>query len=307
MQELKLYISTCHEVAFNLALEEHLLVNGTEDYLLLYRNTDAVVIGKHQNPWKEVNLPYCEDRTIEVARRLSGGGTVYHDLDNLNFSYIRSKATDFVNFREHIVPISKALEQLGVQNRITDRNDIFIGEHKISGNAEHVNNSKKRILHHGTLLYSSDLDKLRRAIHSEVEGIKTHAVDSVRSSVTTINHHTVFNTVELFQEALIHELMKLLPIEAKEHIAPKEIEEVQELVLGKYTQWEWTKGHTPQFEYTTREGDEVMVRKGLIKELKLANQQESSAAFEDKPFKKSSLKMLLQAELHPIIEQICID
>ena len=144
MNPLKLVRSTSDNPSANLAWEEYLLKNSSEDYLLFYINSPSVIIGKHQNPWCEVNLSFCNENQIEVRRRLSGGGAVYHDYNNINFSFIRSKESDFVNFKEHIIPISAALKQMGVTNRITDRNDIFLGDKKISGNAEHVDNTPQK-------------------------------------------------------------------------------------------------------------------------------------------------------------------
>ena len=157
LKKVKIHISTSHDVYANLALEEYLVTQSNDDILLFYINSPCVVIGKHQNPWKEVDLTLRNEKKHTVARRLSGGGTVYHDLGNINFSFIRNKNQDFVNFREHIVPISAALEKLGISNVISPRNDIFVKEHKVSGNAEHVNSKLGRILHHGTLLYDSDI------------------------------------------------------------------------------------------------------------------------------------------------------
>ncbi|HCD68366.1 MAG TPA: lipoate--protein ligase, partial [Bacteroidetes bacterium] len=184
MKKVKIHISTSHDVYANLALEEYLVTQSNDDILLFYINSPSVVIGKHQNPWKEVDLTLRNEKKHTIARRLSGGGTVYHDRGNINFSFIRNKNQDFVNFKEHIIPISAALEKLGIRNIISPRNDIFVNDHKVSGNAEHVNSKLGRILHHGTLLYDSDLIRLNGSIRPQKKyEIKTHAVNSVRSPV----------------------------------------------------------------------------------------------------------------------------
>ena len=131
LKELKILRSNCTSVFQNLALEEYLVKNSSEDILLFYINRDAIVLGKHQNPWLEVNIELASINKISIARRLSGGGTVFHDLGNINFSFIRNKDSDFVNFREHIEPISAALKSMGIENLISPRNDIFIGDCKI--------------------------------------------------------------------------------------------------------------------------------------------------------------------------------
>lgn len=269
MKEVKIILSKSNDVYQNLAYEEHLILNSKEDILLFYINTDAVVIGKHQNPWREVDLSAIDAnrKTHIVARRLSGGGTVFHDLGNINFSFIRNKKEDFVNFREHIEPISKALASLGIANSISPRNDIFVNEHKVSGNAEHVNSKTKRILHHGTLLYDSDIIKLNGSIKPKKQlAIKTHAVDSVRSPVMNMREVADLGDTHTFLHTLIEELYNHLHITSIENINPAEYQEVNELVANKNTTWEWNFGHTPQFVYTNKEGLEMKVRKGHVTE-----------------------------------------
>lgn len=253
----------------NLALEEHLVLNSTQDFLLFYINTDAVVIGKHQNPWREVDLTPLdsEGKTHKLARRLSGGGTVFHDMGNINFSFIRNKDADFVNFREHIEPISNALAALDIPNSISPRNDIFVNEHKVSGNAEHVNSKTKRILHHGTLLYDSNIIKLNGSIKPKVQlNIKTHAVDSVRSPVMNMREVTDLGDTPTFLDTLVQELHSHLEVVSVEAITPVDYEEVTTLVADKNTTWEWNFGHTPQFTYINSNGVEMKIRKGHVTE-----------------------------------------
>ncbi len=267
MQPLSIYLSNSTNVFYNLALEEHLVTASHEDILLFYINTDAVVIGKHQNPWKEVDLSPINDNldTHTVARRLSGGGTVFHDLGNINFSFIRNKDTDFVNFREHIEPISAALLALGIPNSISPRNDIFVNEHKVSGNAEHVNSKAKRILHHGTLLYDSNIIKLNGSIKpKKALPIKTHAVDSVRSPVMNMRDLTDLGDTPAFLEQVVSELKKHLEVTSTESIHPESNLTVQALVNEKYTSWDWNFGHTPQFTFTSADGSVLKVRKGKV-------------------------------------------
>jgi lipoate-protein ligase A len=267
LKEVKIYISDSQNIFSNLALEEYLVTQNKEDILLFYINQDAVVIGKHQNPWREVDLNQIGDgiNDRKLARRLSGGGTVFHDVGNINFSFIRNKEEDFVNFREHIEPISKALNCLGIENQISPRNDIFVNDHKVSGNAEHVNSKLGRILHHGTLLYDSDLIKLNGSIRPKTSlNIKTHAVDSVRSPV--LNMRTVKNlgTTSDFFQLLIVELKNTLDTLSIGGITPEQIDAVNTLVKEKYISKEWTFGHTPAFTYTNDSGDEFKIRKGKV-------------------------------------------
>ncbi|MFT6112398.1 MAG: lipoate-protein ligase A [Bacteroidia bacterium] len=271
MQKLRIYISDSTNVFYNLALEEYLVTSNKEDILLFYVNTDAVVIGKHQNPWKEVDLTPINKNleTHTVARRLSGGGTVFHDRGNINFSFVRNKEVDFVNFKEHIEPVSAALNSLGILNSISPRNDIFVNEHKISGNAEHVNSKVKRILHHGTLLYDSNIIKLNGSIKPrKALNIKTHAVDSVRSPVMNIRSICDLGDTQSFLDKLISEIKSNLGVQSVKKIQPENIAEVCALVNNKYTTWNWNFGHTPQFTYTNKLGEEIKVRKGKIEEIK---------------------------------------
>jgi lipoate---protein ligase len=267
LKKVKIHISTSHDVYANLALEEYLVTQSNDDILLFYINSPCVVIGKHQNPWKEVDLTLRNEKKHTVARRLSGGGTVYHDLGNINFSFIRNKNQDFVNFREHIVPISAALEKLGISNVISPRNDIFVKEHKVSGNAEHVNSKLGRILHHGTLLYDSDIIRLNGSIRPQKNyKIKTHAVDSVRSPVMNMREVIDHGETSLFLNTLINQLQTILVVDQIEFIDPFTMTNVSALITEKYITWDWNFGHTPQFEFTDDAGNLFKIRKGRVLE-----------------------------------------
>lgn len=264
MKKLKLLLSSSTNIYQNLALEEYLVKHLSSDILLFYINKNAVVIGKHQNPWLEVDAKLAEQNKIDVARRLSGGGTVFHDMGNINFSFIRNKDVDFVNFREHIEPISNTLKAMGIQNQISPRNDIFIEDYKISGNAEHVNNTAKRILHHGTLLYNADLKSLSLNTKPKPYKIKTHAVASVRSSVKNIKEVKNLGSTNEFMESLILNLANEISISSKENITPEDNSIIQQLVTQKYSTWEWNYGYTPQFEFIDSKGVKYKIRKGFV-------------------------------------------
>ena len=264
MKKLKLLLSSSTNIYQNLALEEYLVKHLSSDILLFYINKNAVVIGKHQNPWLEVDAKLAEQNKIDVARRLSGGGTVFHDMGNINFSFIRNKDVDFVNFREHIEPISNTLKAMGIQNQISPRNDIFIEDYKISGNAEHVNNTAKRILHHGTLLYNADLKSLSLNTKPKPYKIKTHAVASVRSSVKNIKEVKNLGSTNEFMESLILNLANEISISSMENITPEDNSIIQQLVTQKYSTWEWNYGYTPQFEFIDSKGVKYKIRKGFV-------------------------------------------
>ena len=171
---------------FNIAVEEYLLKNFTDDCFILYQNKPSIIIGKHQNTLAEINYQYVKENNIAVVRRLSGGGTVYHDLGNLNFSFIKNSGNDknLVDFKMYTTPIIEVLKQLGVNAEFGGHNDIQVNGFKISGNAEHI--FKKRVLHHGTLLFSSDLSILNNAIKAPENRYSDKAVKSVRAVVANI-------------------------------------------------------------------------------------------------------------------------
>ena len=271
MKPIDIYISSSHDVYKNIALEEFLLTSSKQDILLFYINKDAVIIGKHQNPWIEVDL--SPSRDFKIIRRLSGGGTVFHDLGNINFSFLRNKETDFVNFKEHIIPISKTLEQLNIPNSISKRNDLFVGEYKVSGNAEHVSSSLKRLLHHGTLLYDSNLVKLNGSIKpKEALNIKTHAVPSKRSPVSNLRNFYDWGSTETFLELIVQKLKIIIDVNSVQEIDPSNMTEITNLVNEKYALDEWNFNHTPQFKYTGKSGEIYKIRKGKVIESKNSNE-----------------------------------
>ena len=142
-----------------LAAEEYLLKNFDDDIFMLWQSKDTVVLGKHQNALAEINYPFVRANNVTVARRISGGGTVFHDAGNVNFAFIKNvKSPAEISFKQFTQPVVEALALLGIEATSSGRNDLLIEGLKISGNAEHV--FKNRVLHHGTLLFNSDLENL---------------------------------------------------------------------------------------------------------------------------------------------------
>jgi len=149
-----------------LATEEYLLKNTGEEFCILAVNSPSVIIGKHQSPHREVNTEYVEKHNIPLIRRISGGGTVFHDEGNLNFSFIRNcEPGHQVDFRLHTKPVIDFLSSLGIDAKFEGKNDLKVNGLKISGNAEHVH--RNRVLHHGTLLFSSDMEMLRSSLRKD--------------------------------------------------------------------------------------------------------------------------------------------
>jgi len=171
---------------FCLAAEEYLLKNFQEDIFMLWQSENAVVVGKHQNLLGEINYPFVRENNIALCRRISGGGTVFHDSGNVNFSFIKNvKSPAEISFKQFTAPVVDALAKLGVAATTSGRNDLLIDGLKISGNAEHV--YKNRVLHHGTLLFNSDLKNLGQAIKVVPGKYESKAVQSNRSPVANIS------------------------------------------------------------------------------------------------------------------------
>ena len=181
MKFLRLYSTSPY---YNLAVEEYFLSASQEDIFIIWQNEPTVVIGKNQNVYCEIDFDYLKKNKINVARRITGGGAVYHDLGNVNYSYIAHSRSNGLDFAYFSAPIIKALNSLGLSARLSGRNDILIGDKKISGNAQC--NRAGRVLHHGTLLFDSDLLVLSRVLSVDTEKLRSKALKSTRSRVTNI-------------------------------------------------------------------------------------------------------------------------
>lgn len=235
---------------FNLAAEEYFLKNFQEDFFMLWRSRPSVVVGKHQNALAEINHEFVRDNQIPVARRLSGGGTVFHDPGNVNFTFIRNVANiSEVNFKVFTVPVIAALKKLGVEAYTTGRNDLLIDGKKISGNAEHVH--RNRVLHHGTLLFDSHLEALKGALKVDLAKFEDKAVQSNRSEVTNIADYLPnLISVEEFTEFLFGEICGTYPEFRVYEPTPADIEAIEKLSSEKYQTWDWIFGYSPRYRYS---------------------------------------------------------
>lgn len=246
-----LLISQSNDPPFNLATEEHLLRNHQDNIIFLYINSPSVIIGKHQNALSEINLPFLEKKQIPVFRRLSGGGTVYHDEGNINFCIIESGTPGkLVDFKRATVPIIAALNELGVEARHGKRNDLLLGYKKISGNACHV--FKSRSLHHGTLLYDSNLEALNESLKTASFRFNDKSVKSVRSEVTNIIESMEHKGTPT---SFMHQLGKSLGSYYKTELYPltrEDLGAIEKLKNEKYNTWQWNYGYSPAYEFTKR-------------------------------------------------------
>jgi lipoate---protein ligase len=244
---MQCFISPNQDIYFNLALEEHLLMNKTRDFFVLWQSDTAVVVGKHQNTLAEINYRFVRDNGIQVARRLSGGGTVYHDHGNLNFTYISNgEPGKLVDFKRFIEPVIGFLGTLGLDAEQGSKNEILARGKKISGNAEHV--YKNRVLHHGTLLFHSNLHLLHECLRVIPGRYKDKAVQSNRSSVINISD-CLNNGMELaaFKSAFLDFMLARSGGELFE-LNEKEFKTISDLADLKYRSWDWTYGWSPDYE-----------------------------------------------------------
>ncbi len=184
---MKFLILRTTDPHLNLAIEEYLFETADDDVIMLWQNEPSVIIGRNQNVYAEINSDYLKEKGIKLARRITGGGAVYHDLGNLNYTFISAKKTSGIDFKTFTAPIIDALSSMGINVVLNGRNDLEIDDKKISGNAQH--SSAERLLHHGTLLFDTDLNVLSNALKVDEEKIKAKAIKSTRSRVANLKEY----------------------------------------------------------------------------------------------------------------------
>ena len=260
---------------FNLAAEEYLLKNFTDDFFIIWRSERSIVVGKHQNALAEINHGFVRDNQIQVVRRLSGGGTVFHDPGNVNFTFIRTvKEISEVNFNLFTQPVVQSLQKLGIAAYTTGRNDLMVDGKKISGNAEHV--YRKRVLHHGTLLFNSDLSKLEGALQVDLSRFEDKSIQSNRSLVTNISGYLKEKmTVEEFSDFIFNDVENAFQNKKTYRFTEQDIAAIEVLRNEKYATWDWNYGYSPKYVFRNRilspSGEievEINVAKGIIREIK---------------------------------------
>lgn len=240
---------------FNLALEEYLLTQRTDlgDILLLWQNEPTVVIGRNQNSATEVNRAFMQERHIHLARRLSGGGAVYHDLGNLNFTFItEAVSSGGHSFEQFTAPIIRILQSLGISAENTGRNDITIQGKKFSGNAQcHFAN---RILHHGTILLNSNFGDMIQVLNVDSSKLSSKGISSVRSRVTNICDYLPEPiSPAQFKQILLNDFSQTQLEFAYYKLQPDELIAVNKLRQGKYITWDWIYGKTPAFDLSRQQ------------------------------------------------------
>lgn len=239
-----------HDPRINLAIEEYLLKTmdvEKEPVLLFYINQPSIIIGKNQNTIEEINTDYVEDNGIIVVRRLSGGGAVYHDLGNLNFSFITNDDGDsFMNYKKFTQPVVDALAKMGVNAELSGRNDILAEGRKVSGNAQF--STKGRMFSHGTLMFDTEIDAVVSALKVKKDKIESKGIKSIRSRVANISE---FLKEQMTVEEFRLEILKSI-FGGEENIRYYELTEddwanIHKLSEERYQTWEWNFGKSPRF------------------------------------------------------------
>lgn len=238
---MNIVVSHSNTPAFNLAAEEFFFSRKEEDFLLLYRNEPSVIVGSNQAVLNEVDPDFCIENNIRIVRRLSGGGAVYHDPGNFNYSFIHGK-TDAPLSPRFLDPVVQALHTMGIPVEVRKRKDLWLGEFKVSGTASHLSGGRE--LHHGTLLYDTDLWMLKHALHSENRTLITKATASVLSPVCNIRDwlkkkEGIAPEVEPFFQQWISQMALLLAAEEVRTFRGDEVPRIEELQKEKYTRRDW--------------------------------------------------------------------
>ncbi len=308
----------------NLALEEYCLRNldARHDYLLLYINDPAVIIGRSQNAFQEIDREFVRQKGIHVVRRISGGGAVYHDYGNLNFCFItKCEKTNILNFRKFAAPIIRALHGLGVPAELSERNDIVAFGKKISGNAQY--STQKAMFSHGTLLFDAEMENLERALNVKDETIESKGVPSVRSRVGNISEHLEGAIdMDTFKTCLLDSIFEPYGGMRERKLSDKEWENIHRLSEEKYRTWDWNYGKSPECRisrtasfHAGRIDVHLWIKGGIINNIRICGDFSTcrdvevlEAALKGRRYDVDEIKKVLSsASLHRYFRQLTLD
>ncbi len=233
---------------FNLALEEYVFEQLPKEnsYFMLWQNDNSIIVGKNQNTIEEINTEYVKAHGINVVRRLSGGGAVYHDLGNINFTFIMdAEKTGTLNFQAFIIPVVKTLQKLGIAAEQNGRNDITIDGRKFSGNAQYYR--RGRVMHHGTILFDSDLSVVAQALNVSKDKIESKGVKSVQSRVTNVREYLKDDiSLQEFKNILKTYMLEDETLE-EYSLTEDDLNCVEKIQKERYDTWEWNYGYSPKY------------------------------------------------------------
>lgn len=282
---------------YNLAAEEFLLKSAGEDTFMIWRNDPSVIIGKHQNAAREINHDFIEANHLPVIRRITGGGTVYHDPGNINFSFIYTgRKENLIDFRYFTKPVILFLKSLGLDAAFEGKNNITVNGMKVSGNSAHIYRDK--VLHHGTLLFSTDLEKLNAAINGDEKLYQDKSVRSIRSDVVNIESLLNKMTADEFISAFKTFIFSNNNSFHEDFLTIAEKQSIGKLANEKYRTYAWNFGYSPEYQIQNEwyNNDEIfslsiLVKKGTIYSLKIEGPETYRKLFE-------SIEYLLIGENH---------
>lgn len=310
--------------AVNLALEEYCVrkLDMSDDYLLFYINEPSVIIGKHQNTIEEIDSAYVMEKGIHVVRRISGGGAVYHDKGNLNFSFMTRYSHDSIhNFKLFTQPVIDVLAELGINAELNGRNDITVDGKKISGNAQFTDT--RSMFSHGTLLFNTHLEDVVKALNVKQEKIESKGIKSVRSRVANISDYLSRQmSIDEFKQKLTDSIFKDAGSTFNYRLSHEQWNDVMKLAESKYRSWDWNFGRSPEFNIQKINRFEfgqidarIHIRDGIISDIKIYGDflghgeiEDLENILKDKKYEELSLKNSVSGvDLHHYFGKITVD
>ena len=268
------YISNTLDPTYNIATEYYLFHKYDQPVLYLWINAPSIVVGKHQNTLEEINTKFVKDNGIEVCRRISGGGTVYHDEGNLNYTIIAKDEHRKIDYETFSRPIIHALKKMGVEASINSRNSITVDGFKICGHAQYIN--KNRTMHHGCLLFNSDLTVLEKALNTTKDKISSKGIKSVRATVKNISDflHQSY-TMDNFKQFIIDSVREEYGLLEQISLNGDDVDAIEIIRKEQFTGWDWVYGTSPAFNMKRKrvltEGDfevRLSIKQGRIVEIR---------------------------------------
>lgn len=248
---MKYIESNSYDPFYNLAFEEyifkHLPLDGGEEYVTLWQNSPSVIIGKNQNAWAEIDEKFLSENGIKLVRRITGGGAVYHDLGNLNFSFVtKDKGGGRLDFKSYYKPIVSALRSLGVPAELSGRNDVTVCDRKVLGASQSIWGG--RVLSNGCILFDVRMERLALALKVRPEKLRSKGVESVRARVANIKPYLGEDVgICDFKAMLLGEIFREAGVSKEEYVfTPEDIRGIERIKAERFGRREWNWGRSPR-------------------------------------------------------------